>query len=119
MKKINKIFEGIFINILMEDKCHISIFRIKVVLLLFIASLSIFLIYSEVNSDNYLNLFNKPIAVMIGNSPKERLNQKGINEADVIYEIEVEFPFTRYMAIFLEDTETVVGPVRSSRWELD
>ncbi|MBN2394848.1 MAG: DUF3048 domain-containing protein, partial [Candidatus Atribacteria bacterium] len=40
----------------------------------------------------------RPIAVMVGNSPEERSVQTGLNAADIIYEIPVEFPFTRYMA---------------------
>jgi len=94
----------------------INNYSIKVYLILFTI-----LVIAVVNTDKTVlakNVFldEKPIAVMVGNSPKERVIQKGINEADVIYEIEVEFPFTRYMAIFLEDTETIVGPVRSSRY---
>jgi hypothetical protein len=64
-------------------------------------------------------LINKdiiPISVMIGNSPAEQNVQKGLSKAKVIYEVEVEFPFTRIMAIFFSDTDTIVGPVRSSRY---
>jgi len=57
-----------------------------------------------------------PISVMIGNSPAEQDVQKGLSEAKIIYEIEVEFPFTRIMAIFINDKDTIVGPVRSSRY---
>ena len=66
------------------------------------------------SKDNILN--EKPIAVMIGNSPAEQDIQKGLSKAELIYEIEVEFPFTRLMAIFLNDQESIVGPVRSSRY---
>ncbi|HNR65599.1 MAG TPA: DUF3048 domain-containing protein [Atribacterota bacterium] len=59
---------------------------------------------------------NRPIAVMIGNSPKERKVQRGIGEADIIYEIEVEYPFTRLMALYFEDNNITIGPVRSSRY---
>lgn len=59
---------------------------------------------------------DSPIAVMIGNSPREREIQKGLLYADIVYEIEVEFPFTRFMAIFLNDVDTKIGPVRSSRY---
>lgn len=58
----------------------------------------------------------RPIAVMIGNSPQERKIKQGVDQADIVYEIEVEYPFTRLMAIYLEDKDTVVGPIRSSRY---
>ena len=58
----------------------------------------------------------KPLAIMVGNSPEEIDHQIGITEADVIYEMNVEFPFTRLMAIFLNNNSTMVGPVRSSRY---
>jgi len=57
-----------------------------------------------------------PLAIMIGNSPPEIEHQTGLNDADVIYEIDVEYPFTRLMAIFLENKSTIVGPIRSSRY---
>ena len=58
----------------------------------------------------------RPLAVMVGNSPDEISVQKGLGEADIIYEIEVEFPFTRLMAVYCHITDTEVGPVRSSRF---
>jgi hypothetical protein len=57
-----------------------------------------------------------PIAIMIGNSPAEHEIQKGLSRADIIYEIAVEYPFTRLMAIFLNNNNGTVGPVRSSRY---
>ena len=59
---------------------------------------------------------NRPFAVMIGNSPKEIKVQKGIEEADIIYEIDVEYPFTRLMALYFGDDNITIGPVRSSRY---
>jgi len=53
---------------------------------------------------------------MIGNSPEEVIRQTGLNKADIIYEANVEFPFTRLMAIFNNSNEAIVGPVRSSRY---
>jgi len=53
---------------------------------------------------------------MIGNSPEEVIRQTGLNKADIIYEANVEFPFTRLMAIFNNSDEAIVGPVRSSRY---
>lgn len=57
-----------------------------------------------------------PLAVMIGNSPPEVEHQTGLISADIIYEIDVEYPFTRLMAIYLQDKSVLVGPIRSSRY---
>jgi len=57
-----------------------------------------------------------PIAVMIGNTPQEIAHQTGLANADIVYEINVEYPFTRLMAIFLNNDSTIVGPIRSSRY---
>lgn len=58
----------------------------------------------------------RPLAIMIGNSPEEVIHQTGLNKADIIYEANVEFPYTRLMAIFNNSDEAIVGPVRSSRY---
>ncbi|MEA2087823.1 MAG: DUF3048 domain-containing protein [Candidatus Caldatribacteriota bacterium] len=58
----------------------------------------------------------RPVAIMIGNSPEEIIHQMGLNKADIIYEANVEYPFTRLMAIFNNSGEVIVGPVRSSRY---
>lgn len=58
----------------------------------------------------------RPVAIMIGNSPEEIIHQMGLNKADIIYEANVEYPFTRLMAIFNNSDEVIVGPVRSSRY---
>lgn len=58
----------------------------------------------------------RPLAIMIGNSPEEVIHQTGLNKADIIYEANVENPFTRLMAIFNNSDETIVGPIRSSRY---
>jgi len=58
----------------------------------------------------------RPLAIMIGNSPEEVIHQTGLNKADIIYEANVEYPFTRLMAVFNNSDETIVGPVRSSRY---
>jgi len=73
--------------------------------------ISIF-IHSNIYADNTI-----PLAVIIGNSPDEVVYQTGLGKADIIYEINVEYPFTRLMAIFVtDDSATVVGPIRSSRY---
>ncbi len=58
----------------------------------------------------------RPVAIMIGNSPEEMIHQTGLNKAEIIYEANVEYPFTRLMAIFNNDDEVIAGPVRSSRY---
>jgi hypothetical protein len=58
----------------------------------------------------------RPLAVMIGNSPEELIHQTGLNKADIIYEANVEYPFTRLMAMFNNSDVATVGPVRSSRY---
>ncbi|MGB6607001.1 MAG: DUF3048 domain-containing protein, partial [Atribacterota bacterium] len=68
-----------------------------------------------INSNIYASTA-RPLAIMIGNSPEEVILQTGLNKADVIYEANVEDPFTRLMAIFNNSDEAIVGPVRSSRY---
>ena len=68
-----------------------------------------------INSNIYASTA-RPLAIMIGNSPEEVIHQTGLNKADVIYEANVEDPFTRLMAIFNNSDEAIVGPVRSSRY---
>jgi len=68
---------------------------------------------------NYNNIYAstiRPVAIMVGNSPEEVAHQTGLNKADIIYEANVEYPFTRLMAIFNNSDEATVGPVRSSRY---
>lgn len=60
------------------------------------------------------DLNKRPIAVMYDNHPSSRW-QAGISEAEIIYECEVEFPYTRYLAIFLTKEPEQVGGVRSAR----
>ncbi len=59
-------------------------------------------------------LTKRPVAISIDNHPKARW-QAGISQAEIIYEVEVEHPFTRYLCIFLAKEPKQVGPVRSAR----
>ncbi len=68
-----------------------------------------------INNNIYASTI-RPLAIMIGNSPEEVVHQTGLNKADIIYEANVEYPFTRLMAIFNNSDEAIVGPVRSSRY---
>lgn len=56
----------------------------------------------------------RPIAVMLDNHPKARY-QAGLSQADLVYEFQVEGPYTRYMAIFQSQTPRAIGPIRSAR----
>jgi hypothetical protein len=57
----------------------------------------------------------RPIAVMINNHPAARPHHAGLQDAYIMYEIIVEGGFTRYMAIFKDQTTERIGSVRSSR----
>ncbi len=59
-------------------------------------------------------LSKRPVAVSIDNHPKARW-QAGISQAEIVYEVEVENPYTRYLCIFLAKEPEQVGPVRSAR----
>ena len=55
------------------------------------------------------------IAVMINNL-KKAMPQKGISQADILYEIEVEGDITRCLAIFTDLSKVAdIGPIRSAR----
>jgi len=56
----------------------------------------------------------RPVTVMYDNHPYARW-QAGIVKADIVYECEVEFPFTRYLAVFQDKKPEHIGPVRSAR----
>jgi hypothetical protein len=57
----------------------------------------------------------RPVAVMIDNQGDKVLPQGGISQAQIVYEILVEYNITRYMALFWGTMPDMVGPVRSSR----
>lgn len=59
-------------------------------------------------------LSKRPVAVSIDNHPDARW-QSGLNSAEVIYEFQVEYPYTRYLAVYLANEPKMVGPVRSAR----
>lgn len=59
-------------------------------------------------------LNNRPIVVVIDNHPKARW-QAGISEAEIVYEVEAEAPYTRYLAVFQTKEPLRIGPVRSAR----
>ncbi|MBE2272363.1 MAG: DUF3048 domain-containing protein [Anaerolinea sp.] len=55
------------------------------------------------------------LIVKISNYPPLVRPQSGINQADVVYEYEVEGGVTRFAAIYRNNTPDHVGPVRSGR----
>jgi DUF3048 family protein len=54
-------------------------------------------------------------AVMIDNYPYDARPQSGLADADIVYEVEAEGGITRYMALYLENAPSKIGPVRSAR----
>ncbi len=56
----------------------------------------------------------RPVAVMFDNHPKARW-QSGLSDAEILYEFKVEYPYTRYMGIYLINEPKLLGPIRSSR----
>ena len=59
-------------------------------------------------------LSKRPVAISIDNHHRARW-QAGISQAEIVYEVEVEHPFTRYLCIFLAHEPEMIGPVRSAR----
>ncbi|MBP7222004.1 MAG: DUF3048 domain-containing protein [Sedimentibacter sp.] len=60
------------------------------------------------------DLLKRPVALSIDNHPRARW-QAGISQAEIVFEVEVEHPFTRYLCIFLAKEPERIGPVRSAR----
>ncbi|MEG0825896.1 MAG: DUF3048 domain-containing protein [Bacilli bacterium] len=58
---------------------------------------------------------SRPYAVMINNHPEARPLQSGLQDAYIIYEMQVEYGLTRIMALFKDKNTTRIGSVRSSR----
>lgn len=65
--------------------------------------------------DDPAKLTVRPLMVRIGNDPGARRAQKGLNNADIVYEEITEWYVTRLTAIFLGNTPEVAGPIRSVR----
>ena len=61
--------------------------------------------------------YNRPFAVMVNNIAVAQSVQCGLNDADIIYETEVEGGITRLMAVY-QDIESAnqIGSVRSCRY---
>lgn len=54
------------------------------------------------------------VAVMFDNHPSARW-QSGLKEAEIVYEIPVEAPYTRYIGLYLLNSPDSLGPIRSAR----
>lgn len=66
-----------------------------------------------VPTDDAAGLLQPAIVVKVDNSPQARPHA-GINQADIVYELQVE-GITRFMEVFHSQTPDRVGPVRSAR----
>ncbi len=62
-----------------------------------------------------LNSTSRPYAVMINNIGAARPYHTGLQDAYLVYEIVVEGGITRYLSLFKDKTNEVVGNVRSAR----
>lgn len=56
----------------------------------------------------------RPIVVMVENSPKAR-PQSGLDKADMVYEVLAEGEITRFVAVYQSQEAETIGPVRSLR----
>lgn len=65
------------------------------------------------SSEEAMNRRN--ILIKVSNYPAVVRPQSGLNQADVVYEYEVEGGVTRFAAIFRDNAPRHVGPVRSGR----
>lgn len=54
------------------------------------------------------------VGVMFDNHPSARW-QAGLKDAEIVYEFQVEAPYTRYIGLFLINEPDSIGPIRSSR----
>ena len=66
----------------------------------------------EIGTEN-----NRPVAIMINNQSNAQKVQAGVNQADIIYETEIEGGITRLMAVYQDVTKVEqLGTIRSSRY---
>ena len=54
------------------------------------------------------------MGIMFENHPKARW-QAGLKDAEIVYEYQVEAPYTRYLGLFLSNDPPSIGPIRSAR----
>ncbi len=71
--------------------------------------------YNGMYVDEKFDETMRPIAIMVNNI-KQSLPQKGLTEADIVYEVVTEGGITRLMAIYSDGFNLpTIGPVRSAR----
>ena len=58
---------------------------------------------------------SRPYAIMINNIVTARPLQSGLQDAYIMYEIIVEGGITRYLALFMDQSTTRIGSIRSAR----
>lgn len=56
----------------------------------------------------------RPVAIMFDNHNKARW-QAGLKDAEIVYEMPVEYPYTRYMGVYILNSPETIGSVRSAR----
>jgi len=61
------------------------------------------------------NSTSRPYAIMINNIVTARPLQSGLQDAYIMYEIIVEGGITRYLALFMDQSTTRIGSIRSAR----
>jgi hypothetical protein len=61
----------------------------------------------------------RPIAVMIDNFSPDARPQSGLDKASLVFEALAEGGITRFMAVYLEQDASKIGPVRSTRLYFD
>lgn len=54
------------------------------------------------------------VGIMFDNHPRARW-QAGLKDAEIVYEFQVEAPYTRYLGFYLINEPKSIGPIRSSR----
>ncbi len=60
---------------------------------------------------------DRPVAIMVNNVAISQPIQTGLNDADIIYETEVEYGITRLLAVYQDISKVEkIGSVRSSRY---
>ncbi len=67
-----------------------------------------------IQGERYSPYGNRPVAVVIENSPGA-IPQSGLSRADLVYEVPVEGGITRFLAVFSGRDVGKVGPIRSAR----
>jgi hypothetical protein len=61
-------------------------------------------------------LDRRPVAVKVSNFPRSLRPQSGLSAADLVFEYYTEEGMTRFLAIYLGQESSKVGPVRSARY---